>query len=276
MTYRPLRAFSGLVFALLSMAPGTGSADPARDISSGGIVLLFGDSILDCHEGDKRIEVVMEQLLEQRTAGARWTVINEAHGGEYIGPKEGLPTGVSEPLFTTETTGKYFEIVKRHPKVDVVFVNYAANDSKVYSPATFRNRLEALGKLLEKDFPGAILIFSTSMYCDPKHAAPYHIDHFKVPGFKEGSLRNEYLEPYNQQIREFTMAHGYRLADIFRRIAEETGRGNWDLRIRAGEGDPREDPNHAGDMAWFDNIHPNFKGTEIIAGLYVESLTGLH
>jgi len=276
MTFRPLQAFAWLIFAILSVAPGTGSSDPAGDILRGGIVLLFGDSILDCHEGDKRIEVVMKQLLVQRTASTRWTIINEAHGGEYIGPKEGSPTGVSEPLFTTETTGRYFEIAKRHPKVDVIFANYAANDSKVYSPATFRNRLEALGRLLEKDFPGAIFIFSTSMYCDPKHAAPYHIDHFKVPGFKQGSLRNEYLEPYNQQIREFTRAHGYGLADIFRRIAVETERGNWDMRIRAGEGDPREDPNHAGDMAWFDNIHPNYKGTETIARLYVETLMELH
>jgi lysophospholipase L1-like esterase len=218
----------------------------------------------------------MKQLLEQAKAGAQWTIINEAHGGEYIGPKEGSPTGVSEPLFTSETTGRYFEIVKHDPQADVIFANYAANDSKVYSPAVFRNKLEALGRQLKKDFPEAMLIFSTSMYCDPKHAAPYHIDHFQVPGFKAGSLRNDYLEPYNRQIREFTRAHGYRLADIFRRIAEETERGNWDLRIRADDGDPTEDLNHEGDMAWFDNIHPNFKSTEIIARLYVETLTKLH
>ena len=274
MANRALQLIAGLVLAFVLAAPSPDHMNRAGEFPSSVVVLLFGDSILDCHEGNQRIEVVMEQLLERRKASTQWTIVNEAHGGEYIGPKEGSPTGVSEPLFTTETTGRYFEIVKRHPQADVVFANYAANDSKVYSPAVFRNKLEEFGRKLERDFPRAVLIFSTSMYCDPKHAAPYRIDHFQVPGFKEGSLRNEYLEPYNQQIREFTSAHGYRLADIFRRIAEETERGNWDLRIRAGEGDPKEDSKHEGDIAWFDNIHPNFKGTEIIAKLYVDTLAG--
>ncbi|MBI3680005.1 MAG: SGNH/GDSL hydrolase family protein [Acidobacteria bacterium] len=236
-------------------------------------MLLLGDSIFDLHEGDKRIEAVMKNLLEQRSPLVRWTIYNEAHGGEYIGPKEGTPKGVSEPLFTTEKTGRYFEIVHRHARVDAVIVNYGGNDSKVYPPATFRKRIEALGRVLEKDYPGAVLIFATTMFVDPKHSAPYHRDDPKAPGFENGRPRNEYLEPYNHEIREFTAAHGYRLADVCRRIARETERGNWDFRLRQGQGDPREDPKHQGDMAWFDNIHPNDRGTKIIADVLVEALT---
>jgi lysophospholipase L1-like esterase len=275
-SYQRLLLCAVFCLALQGTSAGTGKATKAKDLSRGGIVLLLGDSILDCHEGEQRVEAVMKRLLDQRTPNARWTIFNEAHGGEYVGPREGSPKGVSEPLFTTETTGRFFDIVKRHPHVDAVFVNYAGNDSKVYPPSTFRRKLEFLGGLLENTYPGAILIFSTSMFLDPKHAAPYHIDDPKVPGFKPGSLRNQYLEPYNKQIRKFTVARGYRPADIYRRILAETKRGNWDLRVRADEGDPKDDPKHEGDMHWFDNIHPNAKGTEIIADLYVRILARAH
>ena len=268
--------FCAVIF-LLTLTPPVevAQADPARDLSQGGTILLIGDSILDCHEGDKRIEVVLRRLLEAKAPSAHWSIFNEAHGGEYIGPKEGKPLGVSTPLFTTETTGRYFEIAGRHAQVDVVMVNYAANDSKVYPPATFRRRLEMLGAQLEKTYPGAILIFSTSMYLDPAHSAPYHTEEPKAPGFHDGDSRNDYLEPYNREIRAFAAGHGYRLADTCRRIRAETERGNWDLRLRADEADRKDDPQHVGEMKWFDNIHPNDRGTETIAHGLVEALLGV-
>ena len=258
-----LCAALSLIMSMWAVEPGLTA--PGKDLSQGGTILLLGDSILDCHEGDKRIEAVLRRLLEEKTPGAQWNIYNEAHGGEYIGPKEGTPVNVTTPLFTTVTTGRYFEIVHRHPQVDVVMVNYGANDSKVYPPGTFRARLEMLGGLVEKAYPRAILIFSTSMYLDPAHSAPYHRENPQAPGFKDGGSRNDYLEPYNQEIREFTAVRGYRLADTFRRVRAETQRGNWDLRLRAGEDDPKDDLKHIGDMKWFDNIHPNDKGTETIA-----------
>jgi len=254
------------------MAVEAGLAAPGKDLSQGGTILLLGDSIFDCHDGDKRIEVVLRRLLEDKTPGAQWNIYNEAHGGEYIGPKVGTPVGVSTPLFTTAITGRYFEIVHRHPQTDVVMVNYAANDGKVYPPGAFRGRLEMLGGLLEKAYPGAILIFSTSMYLDPAHSAPYHIENPQTPGFQDGGSRNTYLEPYNQEIRVFTANRGYRLADTFHLMRAETQRGNWDLRVRADEADPRDDSKHIADMKWFDNIHPNDKGTEVIARGLVDAL----
>lgn len=261
-------------FVLLPAVAGHGQAAVPERLSRGGTVLLLGDSIFDLHTGDRRIEAVMKSLLEQREPGLRWTIYNEAHGGEYIGPREGTPEGVSDPLFTSKTSGRYFEIVRRHPKVDAVIVNYGANDSKVYPPVTFRRHLEALGKHLEKDYPGAILIFCTTMYVDPKHSAPYRRDDPMAPGFKNGESRNKYLEPYNQEIRKFTADHGYGLADTFHRIKAETQKGNWDLRLREDDGDPMDDPKHNGDMNWFDNIHPNDKGTKVIARGLVDALLG--
>ena len=261
-----------LVVAAPRQAEKTGLA---KDLSKGGTILLLGDSILDCHEGDKRIEAVLRRLLQAQAPEVPWTIFNEAHGGEYIGPQQGNPRGVSTPLFATETTGRFFEIAQRHPQADVVIVNYAANDSKVYPPSTFRRKLEMLADQLERAYPGAILIFSTSMYLDPAHSAPYHIEEPMVTDFQDGSSRNDYLEPYNQEIRAFTSAHGYRLADTFRTLRTETQNGNWDVRLRADEGDPQADPQHQGDMKWFDNIHPNDRGTETIAQGLVEVLLSL-
>jgi lysophospholipase L1-like esterase len=261
-----------LSFVASALLAGNALAASGKDLSHGGTILLIGDSIFDCHEGDKRIEFVMQRLLRQVKPDTRWTIFNEAHGGEYIGPKVGNPLGVSQPLFTTETTGRFFDIVNRHPHVEAVVINYAANDSKVYPPATFRKRLEALAGLLEKKYPSAVLVMCTSMYLDPHHAAPYHMENPQAPGFHDGDLRNVYLEPYNREIRELTAARGYRLADTYRRLVSETAKGNWDLRMRADEADPKDDPQHVGDMRWYDNIHPNYRGTEVIAAGVVEAL----
>jgi lysophospholipase L1-like esterase len=236
-------------------------------------VLLLGDSILDIHRGDRRIEAVLGRLLAAQAPQYRWTVANEAHGGEYIGPLEGSPKGVSDPLFTSPKTGRYFEIVKRHPRADAVVVNYAANDSKVYPPSAFRRKLEMLAALLEEQYPGAVLVFSTSVYLDPAHSAGYRIDASQVAGFVNGNSRDAYLEPYNKEIREFAAAHGYWLADTYRRFALETAKGNWDLRVRREGADPSGDGAHENDMAWFDNIHPNDRGTEAIAEGVAEALT---
>jgi lysophospholipase L1-like esterase len=260
------------VLTAFGLAFGVWAGD-AKDLSKGGTLLLLGDSILDSHAGDKRIEAVLKRVLEKKAPQAKWTIVNAAHGGQYIGPQEGSPKGTSGPLFTTETTGGYFDTVKKHPKADAVLINFGANDGKVYPPATFRKRLEALCALLQKDYPGAVIIFSTGMYLDPKHSGSYWRDDVKVPGFKNGSSRNLYLEPYNKEARELAAAKGFLVADTYQRIEAETQKGNWDFRIRAGNGDPKDDPKHEGDMNWFGDIHPNDRGTELLAEVYADVLT---
>jgi lysophospholipase L1-like esterase len=276
MTYQKLLLCAALFGLVISSPAKAGLPKHPRNLSQGGIILLLGDSIFDLHKGDQRIEAVLKELLVQKKPHSRWTIYDEAHGGEYVGPQQGNPVGVSEPLFTTETDGRYFEIIHRHPRADAVIINYGVNDSKVYSPASFRQRLGALTKWVEQDYPGAVIIFSTTMYVDPKHSRPYRRDDSQVPGFKDGGSRNEYLEAYNNEIRDFAATKGYPVADVYRCLEQQTVRGNWDLRMRAEGGDPREDARHQGDREWFDNIHPNDEGTRVIAGILLKTLVKSH
>lgn len=245
----------------------------AKDLTKGGTVLLIGDSIFDCHAGEKRLEFILKAALEKKAPEAKWTVVNQARGGEYIGPKVGEPKGTSGPLFDDDASGRYFSVLKKCPQAGVVVINYAANDGKVYAPDVFRKRLEFLCDKLEKDYPGCQIVFSTGMYLDPKHSGGYWMDTPKVPGFKNGDSRNVYLEGYNKEARELAAAKGYLVADVHRRMKEETEKGNWDFRVRGdGSGDPKDDEKHANDMNWFGNIHPNDRGTALIAETIAETL----
>ena len=249
----------------------TFSAEASQSISEGA-VLLLGDSIFDIHSGDRRLEAILKCTLDLKLPHAQWTVCNHARGGEYIGPKEGDPQGTSGPLFTDDESGRYFDILRKCPQAGVVVINYVANDSKVYSPTFFRARLEFLCSHLERDFPGCTIILSTGMYLDPKHSARYRIALPKAPGFKNGSSRNEYLKGYVEEIRGLAFTKGYLLADVQHRMKEETAKGNWDFRVRAGNGDPNEDPKHEGDLDWFNDIHPNDRGTALIAATIVDAM----
>jgi lysophospholipase L1-like esterase len=267
-----------ILLALIVISSCTTAADApkitAKDFSKGGTVLLVGDSIFDIHKGDKRLEGVLKAALEKKAPESKWTVANQARGGEYIGPKEGDPQGTAGSLFNDEKSGRYFEVLKKCPQADAVIINYGANDGKAYAPAVFRKRLEFLCTQLEKDYPGCAIVFSTGMYLDPRHSAGYWVDNPKVPGFKNGSSRNEYLEAYSKEARELASAKGYFVADVHRRMAEETKNGNWDFRIRAGNGDAVDDAKHEGDMKWFGDIHPNDRGTALIAEAIAETLVG--
>jgi lysophospholipase L1-like esterase len=274
MTPMPVMLITLSIFArtvLSAEAPGW-DRDAFKN-GTGGTILLLGDSIFDCQEGNKRLEVVLKSSLDKKNPDAKWTVVNAAHGGEYIGPKEGDAEGTSGPLFSDSVSGRYFKIVEKYPKAEVVVINYAANDGKVYPPATFRKHLEFLCDQLQKNYPGCRIVLSTGMYLDPKHSAGYWIDNPKVPGFKNGSSRNDYLEGYNKEAREVAVARGYRVADVHRRMEDETKKGNWDFRIRAGNGDPADDPKHTADMNWFSDIHPNDHGTALIAEVIADCLT---
>src|SRR5579864_8765078 len=95
-----------LMLALLAGIALAADVPKGKDLSKGGTVLLLGDSIFDCHEGDKRLDVVLKGVLEKAAPQGKWTVVNAAHGGEYIGPKEGEAAGTSGPLFTDDKGGR--------------------------------------------------------------------------------------------------------------------------------------------------------------------------
>jgi hypothetical protein len=126
-----------------------------------------------------------------------------------------------------------------------------------------------------KDYPGAKIVLATGMYLDPQHSAGYYQTTYRVKDFTPGESRNKYLAPYFEQTRRIAKQRGFALADIAVRIKAETGAGNWDLRIRADETlDNSKDAEHAGDMHWFDNIHPNLHGSDVMADVVVKTLLG--
>ena len=247
-----------------------------QDFSRGGRVLLIGDSILDCLEGENRVAHLMLQKLQQRYPQGTFAVVDKACGGMWIGPADttGI-TGISIPLFDSDSAGWYFDIRKQCPEVDAVAVLFAGNDGKVYSPEVFGEKLAALCDRLVVDYPRARIVLATGMYQDPAHSAPYRRLPSMVPGFVQGSLRNEYLHPYYEEARQLARQRGYLLAEVCGRIKAETEAGNWDLRMRdGGILDASKDAEHLGDMNWFTDIHPNPRGTAVIADVLVKTLLG--
>ena len=51
---------------MFTMSRATGQAAPPKDLSQGGTILLLADSILDCHGGDRRIEVCCAACWERK------------------------------------------------------------------------------------------------------------------------------------------------------------------------------------------------------------------
>jgi lysophospholipase L1-like esterase len=250
-------------------------------------ILLLGDSISAMHRGEDRLEAVLQRKLAEAFPQGQWSVANESRGGEWIGPGS-RGQGAAEPLLTGESEGRYFEIRTRVPKADVVFVEYGANDSKCYPPEMFRQRLAALCERFERDYPEVRIVLATGMHLDyPKHARAYWMDNPQVPGWKPGSTsRNEYLAPYFEAIRALARERACGLADICLAMRAETAAGNWDLRIRnwppgeeptepGGPVPPEVDAAHAHVADWFDNVHPNYAGTGLIAEVYGDVLAGL-
>jgi len=89
-------------------------------------------------------------------------------GVVWVGPADATAVeGVSEPLFETETTGCYFRVRERCPAPDAIIVEFCGNDSKVYPPGVFREKLGALCDRLAKNYPGAKVVLATGMYWTP-------------------------------------------------------------------------------------------------------------
>ncbi len=243
----------------------------------GGKILLLGDSLLDCHEGDDRIERPMREKLAALHPGVAWEVVNLARGGMWIGPADATTAeGVAEPLFETETTGWYFQVLERCPTADAIIIEFSGNDSKVYPPEVFREKLSALCDRLAKDYPGAKVVLATGMYLDPNHSVGYRRTPSMVKDWQQGESRNKYLRPYFEETRSLAKERGFGLADICARIKAETDAGNWDLRVRSDDTlDASKDAAHVGDLGWFDNIHPNLRGTDVMADTLVKTLLGV-
>jgi len=264
-----------LIVLTLALAVPVQAAE--KDLSKGGKILLLGDSILDSHQGNARVENVMQKQFTVMKPGVKFEVVNLARGGMWIGPADpGAAQGISKPLFDSPTTGWYFEVLKRCPKADAIVILFGGNDSKVYPPEEFYKKLSDLCDRLAKDYPQAKIFLATGMCLDPRHSGGYWIQPSQVKGFKQGDNRNAYLLPYYVRTRELAKMRGFALADLCERVQAETKADNWDLRMRSDNTlDASKDAEHPGDMGWFSNIHANYKGTAVIADLLVKAILGM-
>jgi hypothetical protein len=151
------------------------------------------------------------------------------------------------------------QIVSGLERLDIVFVRYGINDRKACGIDACIHHLQLLAARIRDRHPHATIIFESGIWVD--HPAHYLWD------------RNSRLQPLYAAMEAFAAAGGYRFLNVFKRMAEETKRGNWDLRIRGMPGadgqfnivDDSFDEFYGNDPAFFTNIHPNSSCLRLIA-----------
>ncbi len=150
------------------------------------------------------------------------------------------------------------------PRLDVAFLRYGINDRKRYGVSACIEHLESLCCELRERYPAITLMIETGIWVD--YPAHYLWD------------RNSRLAPLYDAVREFAYSRGFPLVDIFKVMAGETRRGNWDLRVRGLPTpdhlvvDDSFDDLFGQDPAYFTNIHPNSHCLSLIARLQVEKM----
>lgn len=164
-------------------------------------------------------------------------------------------------------SGRLDEILKDIPKIDIAFIRYGINDRKKDGVDRCVRYQRTICDRLTDAHPKVTIIIETGIWVDyPEH---YMWD------------RNPRLTPLYDAIREFAEEESYPVLDIFRKMKEETERGNWDLRVRGIPGEKYDilddsfDKFYAKDPAFFSNIHPNSKCMGLIADWEVEKLKEL-
>ena len=149
-------------------------------------------------------------------------------------------------------------------RLDVAFLRYGINDRKRYGISACIEHLETLCCELRGRYPAITLVIETGIWVD-------YPDHYLWD-------RNSRLAPLYNAIRDFAHGRGFPVVDIFGAMAEETRRGNWDLRVRGLPipdhlvVDDSFDDLFGQDPAYYTNIHPNSRCLSLIARLEVEAL----
>ena len=239
--------------------PATPYSDEARaatPVGDGGChVALLGDCTVSCtyFPPANRPEHHLAVRLRRACPGQRIAVHNLARDGESAGE--------------FVDSGRMAVVLADLPRLDVALVRYGINDRKRDGVTACIVNLRRLCEALRARYPAVRPVIETGIWVD--YPAHYQWD------------RNARLGPLYEAMRQFARAAGYPVVDIFARMAAETRRGNWDLRVR-GLPNPQQtivddafDAFFGDDPAFFTNIHPNSRGLGLIAAWEVEVLQPL-
>lgn len=230
-----MREIFGLLFLVL-----LGFTDlKAEGVSQ--VVLLGGSSVFTSYlPDDLKHDAVLQRALDQRYGAGRAEVHNWADNGEFIA--------------RFLITGKYEAFRAKAAGVDVFIVRFGTNDAKRTTPVEFGEHLRKLLDLLRQDFPDARFVLEDGLYLDyPSH---YTRD------------RNKEQQPYWAQTRLVAHERNLPFSSLFDLSEKTTKAGLWDLRIRSQRNkvitfDDSKDAEHAGDIEWFTDIHPNPAGVKV-------------
>lgn len=224
------------VFAMLSTKTAI-SAEPTPCR----VVLMGGSSVLTSYlpEESKHVKI-LQQALDEQYGPHRAEVLNWADNGLFI----------AKYLIT----GQYDRVRADVDGVDLFIIRFGTNDAKRMPPKEFGAHLRKLLDLLQTDYPDAKFLLEDGIYLDfPVH---YTFD------------RNKKQAPYWDQTRQIAAERGIAMSNLFAESERVTREGQWDLRIRRQDNrkitlDNSKDAEHAGDVGWFTDIHPNPTGVRV-------------
>ena len=229
--------------------PSTPYSDEARApepaVGEACCIALVGDCTLACRyfPPANRPEAHLGVRLRRAFPGQPFVIRNVAADGESAAGF--LRSGRMERVFASL------------PHLEIAFVRYGINDRKQDGIPGCVAHLEALCQALRCRYPGVEVVVETGLWVD--YPAHYLWD------------RNASLGPLYDAMRAFATDAGYPVLDIYQATAQETERGNWDLRVR-GLPVPEQtvvddsfDVFFEEDPAFFTNIHPNSRCLGLIA-----------
>lgn len=244
-------------------------------------ILLFGDStvIQSYLAAAQKTSYIISQNLKTARPDVTWIVVNAGKDGECIGPGAIPPR--SNFIEADSALSRYTQWINAHKDANMVLIRYGINDSRCYYPEDFALKLRVLISKLKTDVPAAKIVLETSMNVDyPLHSLPACMPDSLMfsPGFNTcHNSFNAYYKPFYDSIRAIAATDGHPLIDVWKRLDSLTQKGDWDFRIRADMTlDSSKDYLHVGDVSWFDNIHPNLHGAQVIADVETEGILNVY
>lgn len=202
-----------------------------------------------CTVGDSNTDISFFGEPEPTAPKKRWSYI--------IGQNLGMSVrNVAIGGATTEDFlqgGQYGEWRWREPNAKYYIICFGLNDEKDYSTSIFEEKQRELIHQIQTHTRG-IPILMTNVWVDyPEH---YSYDR-----------NTQKIKPYDDIKRSIASDLGLHLIDVYQRFKDEhDNNGVWDTRIRTTDvWDDSQDDGKTVDSGWFDNIHYNIQGNQIVA-----------